>query len=153
MTDFHLAQFNIGRFKYPEDHPDIAEFLALLDPVNALADQATGFVWRYTSEGSNNAMAARPYPDDPRMNVNLSVCRSREELWDFVYRSGHLDALRRRQEWFDGLGEIFQVLWWVPAGQLPTLGEAMERLALLRANGPTPQAFTFRTPFEPEPVH
>jgi hypothetical protein len=148
MNDFHLAQFNIGRFKTPLDHPEMAEFVALLDPVNALADTAPGFVWRYTTEGANDAIALRPYAGDDQIAINMSVWRSREELWEFVYRSGHLDAVRRRHEWFDVLGEIFQVLWWIPAGHLPTVEEGMERLALLRTLGPTPRAFTFRSPFE-----
>ncbi|MFJ4790482.1 DUF3291 domain-containing protein [Streptomyces sp. NPDC088794] len=39
------------------------------------------------------------------------------------------------------------VLWWVPAGHRPTVAEAEERLLRLRADGPTPYAFTFRSPF------
>ena len=149
MTDVHLAQFNIGRFRHSLDHPEMAEFVALLDPVNALADSAPGFVWRYTTDGANDAVELRPYEQDDQVAINMSVWRSREELWEFVYRSGHLDALRRRHDWFTGLGEVFQVLWWIPVGHLPSVEEGMERLAVLRANGPTSQAFTFRVPFEP----
>ncbi len=148
MTDFHLAQFNIGRLKQPLDQPEMAEFLALLDPVNELADVAPGFVWRYTTEGANDAVTLRPYADDDQVAINMSVWRSRDELWDFVYRSGHLDVLRRRPEWFTRLAEVYLVLWWVPAGHRPTVEEGMERLALLRENGPTPQAFTFRSAFD-----
>jgi Domain of unknown function (DUF3291) len=36
------------------------------------------------------------------------------------------------------------VLWWVPAGHLPDVAEAKERLDLLRRVGPSPAAFTFR---------
>ncbi|MFF9909675.1 DUF3291 domain-containing protein [Streptomyces sp. NPDC013457] len=35
----------------------------------------------------------------------------------------------------------------VPAGHLPTVGEALERLADLRANGPFPRAFTFASAY------
>ncbi len=40
-------------------------------------------------------------------------------------------------------------LWWIPAGTIPTLDEAEERLLHLRKHGPTPRAFTFRDPFPP----
>jgi hypothetical protein len=38
-------------------------------------------------------------------------------------------------------------LWWVPAGHVPTVSEAEERLEHLRAHGPTAHAFTFRRRF------
>src|SRR4029078_11064317 len=76
--------------------------------------------------------------------------RSREDLWEFVYRSQHLDFLRRRRDWFEQPSEPTLVLWWVPAGHIPSMDKALVRLEQLRAHGPTPQAFTFRQPFEPE---
>ena len=42
----HLAQLNIARLMAPLDSPQVADFVAALDPVNAQADSATGFVWR-----------------------------------------------------------------------------------------------------------
>jgi hypothetical protein len=38
-------------------------------------------------------------------------------------------------------------LWWVPAGTVPTVPDAEQRLLHLREHGPTPFAFTFREPF------
>ena len=94
----HLAVFNIGRPTAPLDSAQLQAFMDGLDPINALAERAPGFVWRYTAEGTNNATAARPFDDD--VIVNFGVWESREQLWDFVYRSDHLDFLRRRREWF-----------------------------------------------------
>ena len=37
----------------------------------------------------------------------------------------------------------------VPAGHRPPVAEAKERLELLRREGPSPEAFTFRKPFPP----
>ena len=39
------------------------------------------------------------------------------------------------------------MLWWIPAGSLPTLQEAGERLMLLDKVGPGPEAFTLREPY------
>ena len=69
------------------------------------------------------------------MIVNMSVWESIEDLAAFVYRSGHVDVMRRRREWFEPM-KPYMVLWWVPAGQLPTVEEAKERLAHLRDHGP-----------------
>src|SRR5215472_7892170 len=50
---YHLAQINIGRLIAPIDDPKIAEFVAQLEPINALADKARGFVWRLQSASGN----------------------------------------------------------------------------------------------------
>jgi hypothetical protein len=144
MTAFHIAQLNIGRARGPIDGPVMAEFMALLDPVNAVADASPGFVWRLQTE-EGNATALRPYEDD-RMIVNMSLWESIDALAAFVYRSGHVDVMRRRREWFQSM-KPYMVLWWVAAGAIPTVDEAKERLEHLRVNGPTPYAFTFKARF------
>jgi len=95
----HLAQINIGRLIAPVDDPKIAEFVAQLDPVNALADTAPGFVWRLQSSSGNATDIV--YNDDPFVIVNMSVWESVEALRDFVYKSNHLDVLRDRAKWFE----------------------------------------------------
>jgi hypothetical protein len=82
----------------------------------------------------------------------MSVWRSLEELRNFVYRSAHVEVLRRRAEWFEKLSEAHLVLWWLPTDRLPTIEEAAWRIELVRRNGPTVEAFTFRSPFGP-PEH
>src|SRR5712692_7681282 len=138
---YHLAVFNIGRTVAPLDAPQLQAFMDGLDPINALAEQAPGFVWRYTAEHTNNATAARPMGED--IIINFGVWQSREHLWDFVYRSRHLDFVRRRREWFKHLDEPFLVLWWVPSGHIPSLDQAVARLQHLRRGGPSAEAFTF----------
>ncbi len=41
-------------------------------------------------------------------------------------------------------------LWWVPAGYIPGIDEAKQRLAHLEEHGSTQFAFTFKTPFPPD---
>ncbi|HEY0537849.1 MAG TPA: DUF3291 domain-containing protein [Actinoallomurus sp.] len=147
MTDHHLAQLNVGRLRQPLDAPESAGFVAGLKPINALADASPGFVWRLTDEGGEDATSLHPNGDD--MIVNLSVWESREALWDFTYRSDHLELLRHRREWFVRMTEPFMVLWWVPAGHVPSVEEALGRLDRLREKGPGPVAFTFREPYDP----
>ena len=143
---FHLALLNIGRVRAPIDSPQLKDFMDGLDSINALAERSPGFVWRYTSPGLNNATATRPFEDDDVL-INFAVWQDREQLWEFVYRSQHLEYLVRRREWFQHMAEPFLVLWWIPAGHIPTLAEARQRLDQLRRDGPSPEAFTFRQPF------
>ena len=147
MTTFHLAQLNVARVLAPLDSPAMADFVAQLDAVNALADGAPGFVWRLQTE-DGDATAVRAF-DDAAIIVNMSVWESPEALHAYVYEGGHLDVLRRRREWFARMAEAFTVLWWVPAGQRPTVPEGVGRLEHLRREGPTPHAFSFRTLFAP----
>lgn len=144
---FHLAQVNIGRLKAPIDDPRVADFVAQLDEINALADRSPGFVWRLQDE-SGNATAV-PAFDDARMIINMSVWESLEALRAYVYCSDHSRVLARRRDWFEKLDRPHMALWWIPAGTLPAVEEARQRLALLGARGPTPDAFTFRDRFPP----
>jgi hypothetical protein len=138
---------NIAIPREPLDTPALADFVALLEPVNALADQSSGFVWRLqTDEG--DATSIRAFDDD-RILVNASVWESIEALWRFVYDGRHLEVMRRRREWFTRMAEAHLALWWVPAGSIPTLAEIRERVDHLHAHGPTPFVFTFKQHFPP----
>ncbi|MFL5895165.1 MAG: DUF3291 domain-containing protein [Thermoleophilaceae bacterium] len=146
----HVAQLNIARAKAPIDDPLLADFMALLEPVNALADRSPGFVWRLQDE-TGDATSIRAFGDD-RLIVNMSVWESVEDLRAFVYKGLHVEVFRRRREWFDRFASMHLVLWWVEAGTVPTLDEAKARLDHLDAHGPTPYAFTFKRPFAAEPA-
>ncbi|MGW1601067.1 DUF3291 domain-containing protein [Streptomyces eurythermus] len=147
MTDSHLAQVNIGRIVAPLDSPELADFVALQPEINALADRSPGFVWRMVDADGADATGIRPAENDTLLLFNCSVWESIEALQNFTYHSDHLRVLSRRREWFRRMAEAHQALWWVPAGHRPTVDEAMERVAMVRENGPGPQAFTFRAPY------
>jgi len=144
---WHLGQLNVARLLHPIDDPATAQFVAALEPINRLAEASPGFVWRLQDE-SGDATAIDVF-GDPLLIVNMSVWESIESLRDFTYHTNHRTVLRRRAEWFEGRNDPHLVLWWIEAGQVPTTDDAGARLGLLRANGPTPKAFTFRTRFDP----
>lgn len=148
---WHLAQVNIGRLRAPVDDPMIAEFKNALDRINALADETPGFIWRLQTE-EGNATAIRPHAHDELLAINMSVWESIEALADYVYRSDHTTILRRRREWFEHYDGAYMAMWWVPAGHIPTVDEAMDRLAQLDGLGPTPNVFTFRHKFPPPDI-
>jgi hypothetical protein len=142
---FQLAQLNVGRLVAPAGRPEVAEFFDRLAEINAVADAAPGFVWRLVDEAGADATSLRPY-DDVTL-VNLSVWESVEALSAYVYRSAHLDVLRQRRQWFLPPAGPHLVLWWIPAGERPTLDDAGRRLARLTREGPGPDAFTLREPY------
>src|SRR5262245_15631088 len=126
MRDYHLAQINIARMLAPIDDPIMAEFVAQLAPVNALADGSPGFVWRLQSE-SGDATSIKVYEED-MIIVNLTVWESIEALREFVFKGAHHAVLRDRKRWFEKFDGPYTALWWVPAGHLPSTEEGKERL-------------------------
>lgn len=143
---YHLAQINIGQLRAPLTDPLIKEFVDNLDPINALAEQSPGFIWRLQTE-EGDATALRPYENE-LIIVNMSVWEDVEALKAYVYKSNHVDFVRRRKEWFEKM-ELFFCMWWIPAGHIPTVDEGKAKLAQLTAEGESDAVFTFRNPALP----
>jgi hypothetical protein len=144
MSKYQLAQINVATLKAPIDSPQLQDFVANLDRINELAERSPGFVWRLKGDG-NDATSLRPLGD--HVLVNMSVWRDVNALREYVYKSAHVEIMRRKREWFERpTGSPF-VLWWVPEGHEPTVAEAVARLQLLRNHGPSAEAFTFGEAF------
>ncbi|KOG38195.1 DUF3291 domain-containing protein [Streptomyces resistomycificus] len=143
---YELAQVNLARLQAPLDSPQLKDFVDALDPVNADAEAADGFVWRLQSEEGDDATDISVF-DDQWLIINMTVWRDPNALTAYMYQGRHREMLSRRREWFERVQEAMTALWWVPAGHRPTVAEAEARLLHLRANGPTPYAFTLRTSF------
>ena len=146
-TGFEIAQLNVGRAVAPLEHAVMADFMNRLDESNALAERSPGFVWRLQGDNGNNT--SLKVSDAPLFIVNLSVWSSIDALYDFTYRSDDRLVFKRRHEWFERLSPPNTVVWWQPAGTLPTAEEALARLDRLTTRGPTPEAFTFNERFPP----
>ena len=148
-TQYHLCHLNIGKARAPLFDPVMAGFLAKLEEINNLAYQSPGFVWHLQIDIYN--------PDDlamygePGMLFNLSVWESTEALFTYVYRSNHAQVMRSRKDWFGEMEGPNYALWWLPAGELPTLEDGKQRIANLAKHGSTPHACTFKESF-PSPA-
>lgn len=129
----------------PIDSPVMADFVSNIDSINALAEGSEGFVWRLVEE-NNNATSSKAFDDD-FLIVNMSVWKDVDSLFNFAYKSNHIEIFKRRKEWFEKMPLMHMALWYVPGGHHPTLEEAKERLTYLQKNGDTPFAFTFRKRF------
>ena len=147
MPEYQLAQLNLAKMKFPLDDPRMREFVERLEAINALADNAPGFVWRLQSE-DGDATAIDFFGADTL--VNMSVWQDIDSLRDYAFRSAHKDVLGRRHQWFERVRQPCSVLWWIKAGRHPTLKQAAARLERLRRDGPGPQAFTFKHTCAPE---
>ena len=136
----HLAELNIGRLIAPREDPRVAEFMQNLDLINGLGKRMPGFVWMMEGEaGEGNTATA--IDGDPQYIPNLTVWETPAQLETFVFGTLHAKFMQRRAEWFEILGEMHFVMWWVPAGHRPTLQEALDKLAHLRAHGDSDAAF------------
>src|SRR5215213_369341 len=142
---WHLAQINIGRMVGANiNDPVMKDFVDRLEEVNAVAEKSKGFVWRLKDD-NNNATSIKAFDDD-QLIVNMSVWESIEDLEAFVYKSSHVEVLRRRKEWFSKM-RFYMVMWYLPAGNVPTLEEAKTRLEYLEKNGSSLYAFDFKSKF------
>jgi hypothetical protein len=144
-VSYQLAQVNIGRLRAPLDSAQLKDFVDNLDPVNADADAADGFVWRLQSE-EGDATDIAVFGDE-WLIINMSVWRDADALTAYMYQGRHREMLARRREFFERVQEAMVTLWWIPAGHRPTVTEAESRLLHLRTHGPTPYAFTLRRLF------
>jgi hypothetical protein len=137
----HLAQINIARLVAPLDDSRLAEFVAQLEPINAIADEALGFVWRLKSDSGNATDIA--YSDDPFVIVNMSVWESLDALRTYAYKSDHARVFRDRAKWFEKMEKPGYCLWWIPIGHIPSVAEGRERLEHYQVHGATPYSFWF----------
>ena len=147
VTGYDIAQLNVGRAVAPIDHARLADFVGLLDEINALAERTPGFVWRLQGENGNNT--SLKVSADPLFIVNLSVWESVEQLHAFTYASAHKSVFARRFDWFERREGPNHVMWWLPKGTIPDVTDALRHLERLAEFGPTPTAFTFKDRFPP----
>lgn len=140
-----LAQINIAKMKGPIDSPVMKEFVDNLDRINETAEQSQGFIWRLKDD-KNNATSINVFDDD-YLIVNMSVWENMQCLFNFVYRSDHMDIFKRRKEWFGKMKEMHMVNWYIRNDRYPSVEEAVERLEYIRRVGETPYAFTFKSKY------
>ena len=138
----HLAELNIGRLVAPTDDPRVAEFMDALDRINGLGKRMPGFVWMMEGSGEpGTGNTENNIGDDPQFVANMTVWENVVSLERFVWGTVHRQFYERRKEWFEVLGDMHFVMWWVPAGHRPTREEGLAKLDLLRREGDSDAAF------------
>jgi len=152
-----LALYTFGQFLKPAEDGANDGFHALHDPVMASVDAAPGLIARsgYASDDGTAPWGAEVYPrfyrdrGDGWSPATLSLWTDLGAVAAFTYSGLHAKALRQGRAWFEKPHWPPLVLWWHPDPQPPTWAEGARRLEHLHDHGPTPAAFTLRTPFDP----
>lgn len=138
----HLAELNVGRLRAAVDDPRVAEFMGALDRINGLGRRMPGFVWMMEGSGEpGTGNTENNIGTDPQFVANLTVWEDAPSLERFVWGTIHKQFYERRAEWFELMGDMHFVMWWVPTGHRPTLGEALARLEHKRSQGDSEHAF------------
>jgi len=145
--EYHLAQVNVAKMLEPLNSPVMADFVNNLDVINALAEQSEGFIWRLKDD-QNSAVSIKAFDDD-LLIINMSVWENVESLFNYVYKSNHLNVFKRKSEWFTRMTNMHMAMWYIPIHHVPTAAEAIDRLEHIRKHGETPYAFTFKNRFDP----
>ena len=141
--NYHLATVNVAVAKYEYEDPRFSGFVDNLDRINAIADESKGFVWRYIADDDD--VAVKALFANEALIFNMSLWESLEDLRNFTYQSDHVHILRQRADWFEPMEGPSMVIWWQPAGEIPSIVEAKHRLECLQQMGSAEDAFTFRS--------
>ncbi len=142
MSEFYLAELNVGQLLAPIDDPLVEEFKTNVERINGLGKRMPGFVWMMEGSGEGSVgNTGTQMTDDPKFVFNLTVWETPEQLETFVFGTLHKQFFQRRAEWFTVLDKMHFVMWWIPKGHIPTYQEAMDRLEDYRQNGPSERAF------------
>ena len=147
VQQYHLAQLNIAHAKGDQSSEVMQGFVNRLDEINGLAESSPGFIWRYQDEEGDD-VPERVF-GNPSIIVNMSVWHDIDSLKQFVYKSIHKELIKGKEAWMNKMPEMHQVMWWIPAGHIPSILEAKDKLALIRKIGSSAEAFTFAKKFDP----
>jgi hypothetical protein len=143
MMSYHLVHANLSRARADLDDPQMKGFVDHVDEIDELAHQSPGFVAQPILPDEGSVYTGRTL-------LNVSVWESVEQLRRFTYSGRHSEFLDRRKEWFVQTNRPVYILYWSPAGEVPTEEEIHRRFAYLNVHGPTPHAFTFEQTYTAE---
>lgn len=148
--ELHLAQFNIIRLKDHLDSPIVKEFRDFLAPVNQLAEESPGFVWRLKDDDGESAAAVETHYSDELIFVNMSVWINYEHLKAYTYQTVHSYFLKSRKKWSVEIEGQTAVMWYIKPGVIPSVLEAKEKLNLLNESGSSLEAFSMTDLYNPD---
>lgn len=151
-----LALYTFGVFIERSEHPANDGFHEINDPILALVDRTPGLIARsgYADEDGPDSWGPETYPEfyvergDGWSPATLSLWEDLEAVFAFTYFGLHAQALARGREWFERPKWPPLCLWWHDGDRRPTWVEGVARHKRLHELGPTPEAFTFKEPFD-----
>lgn len=152
-----LAFMTFGVLYEPRTHERSKGFIDRVPANYASAESSEGFIDHSQldpdtgrhSWGDSICPAFVSQDLHPNVAHTFSLWDDLESVYAFAYADVHAEALRRRREWFSAPAYPSYVAWWVADDHTPSVREATDRLEQLHAEGPGPQAFDFKRPFDP----
>lgn len=142
MPQKNIASFNIGAIRFPLTDPRMVGFASNLERINRLGDRAPGFIWRRPQ--TNDGDFCQRNFGNRQVLLNLTVWATVEDLGRFVWKTVHKQFYEQRKEWFTQSDEQNFVMWWIPAGHIPSIEEAVEKLFQLRTRGESEECFSWQ---------
>lgn len=136
-----LAQFELFKAKFTKTEPRTDVFYGSTMYVNEPAEKHPGFIWR---DSEDDHQIIQELWGDGYL-YTLLVWKDVESLKDFLYKSPHIEFMKRGKEWVHPISMPRTVLWWIPQGHTPCVGEAHSRLELLYEQGPSYRAFDLKS--------
>lgn len=132
-----LAQFELFKatLTTTESHPD-----GLASSTTCMYELATnhpGFIWRDLED--NHELIQELWGEG--FFYTLLVWEDVGALKDFLRKTHSIAFMKRGKQFVHPILKPRTVLWWIPQGHVPSVGEAHSQLELLYEQGPSRRAF------------
>ena len=142
-----------------EDVPERIFFLEQVLPIFQKGDEDDGMFWHqhgirqadgsYLSLPDLLTLETDGGESNPHV-MTMAGWRDVAAMHQFSHRMPlHVEGMKRLRHWVDRSEGPTMVMWWAPRGQRVELEDAWQRLQRLRADGPSPEAFTLQQRFDP----
>jgi hypothetical protein len=145
-----VAFFTYNVLRERRGHPRIREFEDMGPEIVKIAEQCAGFLGYRTGRRELSPIPRPSFfnPDEHADEAQtLSFCSDLESVSAFAYEGLHARALQLKREWFIDPAWPVYTAWWIEDNEQADWQEAIRRLEYLHHHGPTPCAFTFKSPF------
>jgi hypothetical protein len=147
-----LGFLTFGLMRAPSGDPAVRGFEIRIAATYSRAADAPGFVGSYAEGIAARGVRPQRWVDpayDERCAITVTCWTDLESVHAFAFGPGHAAVMRRGHAWMERGDWPTHVAWWIGDDETPDLLDAARRYDLLDAQGPTPDAFTFGTPFDP----
>jgi hypothetical protein len=131
----NIAELQIERLIGPPEDPRLSGYHEAVEAHHEALRRAPGFIWTVKA-GEMPELQSSPLDA-----VFFCVWESARDLEYFSYSAARKTFEVNRAVWFEPVPRERQVIWYLPAGQLPTGADALAKLDLRRLQGDTDAAF------------
>lgn len=161
-----IAFTTFAILKQPYGNPEVQEFDDRTPDVFKEAENSPGFIDRAKEvSGSELSNFERDWGKWGRFAVprfytfgrdtitdqrasTISLWQDLSAVFNFVYAGLHLEAFKRRTQWFLKPEWPTYAIWWVNDDHTPQWEEACQKLEQLHDQGPSPSVFDFKNAFD-----